>query len=148
MIELTQAMGNDQFESIKIMREKANLLRSLPYDTLAYGVTPYKINYIDTTNITDIVESEIVPGKLELSQNFPNPFNPETVIIFGIPEQAFVTLKIYDILGREIEALVNEEKSPGTYRVKFNSSGLASGIYIYRVSTGNQNQVKKMILLR
>ena len=148
MIALTPAMGNDQFESIKIMREKANLLRSLPYDTLAYGVTPYKINYIDTTNITDIVESEIVPGKLELSQNFPNPFNPETVIIFGIPEQAFVTLKIYDILGREIEALVNEEKSPGTYRVKFNSSGLASGIYIYRVSTGNQNQVKKMILLR
>lgn len=148
MIALTPAMGNDQFESIKIMREKANLLRSLPYDTLAYGVTPYKINYIDTTNIVDIVESEIVPGQLELSQNFPNPFNPETVIIFGVPRQEFITLRVYDILGREVKTLVNEEKKPGTYRVRFDSSELASGIYIYRVNSGSQSKVKKMILLR
>ncbi len=148
MIALTPALGNDRFESIKIMREKAMLLRSLPYDTLAYGITPYKIDYVDTTNLPDIVESEIVPDQLSLSQNFPNPFNPETTIIFGLPQKEHITLKVFDILGREVRTLLDEVKDKGTYRIRFNSFGLVSGIYIYRIISNNNSQVKKMIILR
>ena len=148
MIALTPALGNDRFESIKIMREKAMLLRSLPYDTLAYGITPYKIDYVDTTNLPDIVESEIVPDQLSISQNFPNPFNPETTIIFGLPQQEHVSLKVFDILGREVRTLLDEVKDEGTYRIRFNSLGLASGIYIYRISTNNSSISRKMIILR
>jgi hypothetical protein len=147
MIALTPALGNDRFESIKIMREKAMLLRSLPYDTLAYGIIPYKIDYVDTTNLLDIVESEIVPDQLSISQNFPNPFNPETTIIFGLPQQEHVSLKVFDILGREVRTLLDEVKDEGTYRVRFNSLGLASGIYIYRISTNNSSISRKMIIL-
>jgi len=148
MIALTPALGNDRFESIKIMREKAMLLRSLPYDTLAYGITPYKIDYVDTTNLPDIVESEIVPDQLSISQNFPNPFNPETTIIFGLPQQEHISLKVFDILGREVHTLLDEVKDKGTYRIRFNSFGLASGIYIYRISTNNSSISRKMIILR
>ena len=147
MIALTPALGNDRLESIKIMREKAMLLRSLPYDTLAYGIAPYKIDYVDTTNLPDIVESEIVPDQLSLSQNFPNPFNPETTIIFGLPQQEYVSLKVYDILGREVRTLLDEVKDEGTYRIRFNSFGLASGIYIYRISTNSNSISRKMIIL-
>ncbi|MBK7629325.1 MAG: T9SS type A sorting domain-containing protein [Ignavibacteriales bacterium] len=148
MIALTPALGNNRFESIKIMREKAMLLRSLHYDTLAYGTTPYKIDYVDTTNLPDIVESEIVPDKLVLYQNFPNPFNPETTIIFGIPQQEHISIKIFDILGREVRTLLDEVKDVGTYRIRFNSFGLASGIYIYRISSNNSSVSRKMIILR
>lgn len=147
MIALTPALGNDRFESIKIMREKAMLLRSLPYDTLAFGTTPYKIDYVDTTNLPDIVESEIVPDKLSISQNFPNPFNPETTIIFGLPQQDHITLKVFDILGREVRTLLDEVKDEGTYRIRFNSLGLASGIYIYRINSNNNSISRKMIIL-
>jgi len=147
MIALTPALGNDRLESIKIMREKAMLLRSLPYDTLAYGTTPYKIDYVDTTNLPDIIESEIVPDQLSLSQNFPNPFNPETIIIFGLPQRDQITLKVFDILGREVRTLLDEVKDEGTYRIRFNSFGLASGIYIYRISTNNSSVSKKMIII-
>jgi len=147
MIALTPALGNDRLESIKIMREKAMLLRSLPYDTLAYGTTTYKIDYVDTTNLPDIIESEIVPDQLSLSQNFPNPFNPETIIIFGLPQRDQITLKVFDILGREVRTLLDEVKDEGTYRIRFNSFGLASGIYIYRISTNNSSVSKKMIII-
>jgi len=147
MIALTPALGNNNFESIKIMREKAMLLRSLPYDTLAYGTTPYKIDYIDTTNLPDIVESEIIPEQLVLFQNFPNPFNPETTIKFGLPQQEHISLKIFDILGREVHTLLDEIKDEGTYRIKFSSLGLASGIYIYRLSSNSNSVSRKMIIL-
>jgi hypothetical protein len=148
MIALTPALGNNRLESIKIMREKAMLLRSLPYDTLAYGTTPYKIDYVDTTNLPDIVESEIIPEQLVLFQNFPNPFNPETTIKFGLPQQEHISLKIYDILGREVRTLLDEVMDEGTYRIRFNSLGLASGIYIYRISSNNSSASRKMIILR
>ena len=83
-----------------------------------------------------------------LSQNYPNPFNPSTTIAFTIAEYGLVSLKIYDILGREVSVLLNEEKSPGTYQILFNAKGLASGIYFYRLTTSGFHQTKKMILLK
>ena len=94
------------------------------------------------------VEEENLLSFYELAQNFPNPFNPTTKIKYQLPEPVFVTIKVYDVLGNEIETLVNEEKIAGSYDVDFDGNGLASGIYYYRITTGNFSQTKKMILIK
>jgi hypothetical protein len=97
-----------------------------------------------------------LPNQYQLFQNYPNPFNPATIIKFSIPADANITntskvnvlLKIYDILGREISTLVNDDKAPGNYEIKFDASSLASGIYFYTLSANDFFETKKMILLR
>jgi hypothetical protein len=84
----------------------------------------------------------------KLFQNYPNPFNPSTTIKFEIPKDGLVTLKIYNILGKEIETLINEERSSGRYEVDFDASKLASGIYFYQLKTNDYIDTKKMILLK
>lgn len=93
-------------------------------------------------------ENEHIVTQYELFQNYPNPFNPNSTIRFSINERVKVSLKIFDILGREISTLVNEEKAAGRYEVVFNANGLASGIYFYRLQAGNFVQTRKMILLK
>ncbi|CAN5399231.1 hypothetical protein BH10BAC5_BH10BAC5_11760 [soil metagenome] len=88
------------------------------------------------------------PGKPILHQNFPNPFNPQTKIIFTISEMAAVTLKVYDMSGKEVKDLVNEQKSPGNYEVLFNGQYLASGFYIYKLTAGSFTEIKKMSLIK
>ena len=88
------------------------------------------------------------PLTFELFQNFPNPFNPSTTIKYHLPKDGFVTLKIFDILGREIKTLVNEQKSAGRYEVNFNAASLASGVYIYRMEADDFNSVRKLLLLK
>ena len=97
--------------------------------------------------ITDVEKDDNnIPTEYFLSQNFPNPFNPSTKINFSIPQEEFVSLKIFNSLGEEIAELVNETKPAGNYSVSFDASGLSSGVYIYRLSTGASVQMKKMIL--
>jgi len=88
------------------------------------------------------------PVKYLLSQNYPNPFNPSTNLEFGIPNLEFVSLKVYDLLGNEIDILVNEVMPAGSYKIKFDGSGLSSGIYFYALTSGNFTDKKKMILLK
>jgi hypothetical protein len=83
-----------------------------------------------------------------LHQNYPNPFNPVTTIKYQIPEFSFVTLKIYDVLGNEIETLVNEEKAAGSYAIEFGADGLTSGIYFYQLKADGYMETKKMILIK
>ncbi|MCU7491788.1 MAG: T9SS type A sorting domain-containing protein [Ignavibacteria bacterium] len=83
-----------------------------------------------------------------LSQNYPNPFNPSTTIRYSIPQAGRVTLKVFNVLGKEISTLVNEEKNQGSYEVKFDASQLASGIYFYQIESGSFRQVNKMLLLK
>jgi len=89
-----------------------------------------------------------LPGQFALYQNYPNPFNPATKITFDLPHSDYVTLKIYDILGREIKTIVNEYKAAGRYTVDFNSGGLASGIYFYKLTSENISLTKKMVLTK
>lgn len=89
-----------------------------------------------------------LPLATSLSQNYPNPFNPTTGIQFSIVNTQFTILKVYDILGREVTTLVNERKAPGYYAVRFDASGLASGIYLYRLTAGQFVQTRKMIILK
>ena len=90
----------------------------------------------------------ILPDRFILYQNFPNPFNPSTNIRYDISKSAFVKLVVYDILGREVKTLVNEFKTPGTYRLNFNASNLASGTYFYRIQAGDFVKIKKMVLVK
>ncbi|MGB5894535.1 MAG: T9SS type A sorting domain-containing protein, partial [Ignavibacteriaceae bacterium] len=89
-----------------------------------------------------------VPAEFTLSQNYPNPFNPATTIKYGITERTFVELRIYDILGREVVLLVNEEQDAGYYKVIYNATKLASGIYFYRLQAGSFIKTKKMVLMK
>jgi len=101
--------------------------------------------------LVDVKENfEILPNQFSLKQNFPNPFNPETVIGYQLPVQSRVTLKVYDILGREVTTLVNEFLQPGTYNSQFSirNSQLPSGVYFYQLKAGNFLETKKMILLK
>jgi len=88
------------------------------------------------------------PKDFNLSQNYPNPFNPVTKINFALPKQGFVTLKIYDITGREVKTLVNEFKQSGYYSIDFNGSNLASGVYFYRIQSNDFVMTKRMVLIK
>ena len=104
-------------------------------------------------SLTDVKNSlNGTPLTFELDQNYPNPFNPSTAIRYSVPagktSMQLVTLKVYDVLGREVSTLVNEEKSAGNYEIKFNATTLPSGVYFYRFVAGNFHQTKKMILLK
>jgi len=93
-------------------------------------------------------KAKALPGNYTLEQNYPNPFNPSTIIRYSIPNNEFVTLKIYNILGKEIATLVNQKQSGGTYEINFDASNLTSGIYFYQISTSDFNQVRKMMLIK
>ncbi len=103
-------------------------------------------------NVTSVTINDVIPTDFSLLQNYPNPFNPSTTISYQIPYQSKVTLKIYDVLGREAKTLVNEEQPAGNYKVNFDASRLASGVYFYRITaTGGASsfvQTKKMILMK
>jgi hypothetical protein len=88
------------------------------------------------------------PKEFILEQNYPNPFNPSTSIRYAISSSQFVSLKGYDVLGKEVATLVNEEKEQGVYDIAFDASGLASGIYFYKLQIGSFVETKKMILLK
>jgi hypothetical protein len=108
------------------------------------------INYIGIKNI-----NEEIPKSFFLEQNYPNPFNPVTSIKFALPKASMVKLVIYDLLGKEVAALVNEMRQPGIYNEMFDASNLASGVYFYKIdvrqagsSTGDFTDVKKMVLIK
>lgn len=92
--------------------------------------------------------NELLPEKFTLQQNYPNPFNPLTIIKYDLPADSRVQLKIYDILGKEVTELINEDKPAGYHEVEFNASNLASGVYLYRIQAGSFVDTKKMILLK
>lgn len=89
-----------------------------------------------------------VPFEFALRQNYPNPFNPTTTFTFDLPSSSHVALVVYDILGREVARLVNETLPAGKYARTFNASGLASGVYIYRLTAGEYSDTKRMLLLK
>lgn len=111
-------------------------------------------NWTMVLNFMTVCSTEVqqigneIPNKFDLSQNYPNPFNPVTKVSFDLPKQSFVSLKVYDITGREIATLVNEELSAGKYVSDFDASKLSSGTYFYRLETGDFIATKKMILLK
>ncbi len=112
----------------------------------------YRLKQIDfngSFEYSNIIEVEVgTPLGFYLSQNYPNPFNPTTKIKFDLPKDGLVSLEIYDILGRRIATVINENKTAGSYEQVFNASSLASGVYIYKLQTGDYFSSKKLVLLK
>jgi hypothetical protein len=139
--------------------------------TAGSGIWYYKLKQIDldgAVHSTDPVRVEVLTGVSEnrlpkgflLSQNYPNPFNPSTVVSYDIPvvsgqspaqsgvEGPVVSLKVFDIVGREVAVLVNERQAPGSYSVRFNANGLASGVYFYKLTAGDFVSTKRLVLCK
>jgi len=95
------------------------------------------------------VELSAIPAEFSLSQNYPNPFNPSTIIEFSLPNDSDVKLKVYNLLGQEVVSLIDGEMKAGYHKVKFDAtSGLASGVYLYKIHAGEYSAVKKLMLLK
>ncbi len=116
----------------------------IPFIGSAPDLGAFEYNAVDAVSY----ESNNAPSSFMLYQNYPNPFNPTTAVSFQLSAFSRVTLKVYDILGKEIETLVSGEKPAGNYIVKFNGSNYPSGIYYYRIQVGNHSAVRKMVLLK
>jgi hypothetical protein len=97
---------------------------------------------------TGVHDESISVSDYKLSQNYPNPFNPSTSINFSIPNKANVSLKVFDLLGSQIAELVNVEMETGSYNIEFNAANLPSGIYFYKIQSGNFSETRKMVLLK
>lgn len=107
-----------------------------------------EIDDLSFSILTDVNDESAGVNDFSLEQNFPNPFNPSTRINYQIAKDNFVTLKVYDIIGNEVAALVNNQQPAGKYSVDFNSANLPSGVYLYRLQAGNYIQTRKMTLIK
>ncbi|HEX2962733.1 MAG TPA: T9SS type A sorting domain-containing protein [Ignavibacteriales bacterium] len=143
-----------QFDAIVVANVDKDTIPEILYTSgypageLEYWKGPIAI--LDYTGPSGIQkQSGTLPGSFFLSQNFPNPFNPSTTIKFGLPGDAVVTLRVFNILGQEVATLLNSEQmSAGSYNVDFNASKLTSGTYIYQLNYNNQTVTKKMLLMK
>ena len=148
--------GNAEWEKIGFIEGNGTTTQPHVYSyldkSLSSGKYSYRLKQIDfdgsfkCSNAAEVsVETPLV---FALEQNYPNPFNPSTTIHYQVPDKGLVTLKVYDVLGKEAAVLVNEQKDPGSYSVNFNAAELASGVYFYQIKAGDFVKTKKMILLR
>lgn len=174
----TSAASSSNFDAMILMYNSNGVMQfEYNYNGLAFGtdlfndisVTPAGVitasgsttNLINNSPNTDIftvrltlnltgtgTESSEIPSEYRLSQNYPNPFNPSTKITFSLPDKQFVKLTVFDITGKEVKTLVNEQMDAGIFEIDFNASGLSSGVYFYRLSAGDFSDVKKMILTK
>lgn len=133
----TDSLGSFTFDQTEIAGQLVKIVVS------GTNLYPYVSDLM--TGVSSNIE---IPKSYDLSQNYPNPFNPSTTIKFAIPQSSLVTLKVYNILGKEVASLVNENMSAGNYEVDFNAAALSSGSYFYRITAGDFTSVKKMLLVK
>ncbi len=175
---VTSGDGGKSFSAPEILVGEQNTQESYPYIVMSEGEGTtntlhfvYMVDAIPGTSLFadnneasdesawyyDEMEVDIVVGvedeatvvnSFELEQNYPNPFNPSTTIKYNLPEAGMVTLKVYDVLGKEVATIVNQVQNQGSHEVSFNASNLASGLYIYKISAGNFVSSKKMMLMK
>jgi hypothetical protein len=154
--EIQRSLVNSEW--ITLGSVKAAVLSNSPKqysfmdNKLQSGKYQYKLKMIDNDGsfaYSKVIEVEIgVPKEFKLSQNYPNPFNPETKIVYNIPIDGVVTLIVYDIMGKEVISLVNENKKAGNYDVKFDGSRFASGVYFCRMTAKNFTSSIKMLMIK
>ena len=114
-----------------------------------YWIDSASVNGIVFSNITDVKENyKSITNEFMLYQNYPNPFNPSTTIKYQIPQSGLVTIKVYNLLGKEVKTLVNQYQNTESHEVKFNAGNLPSGIYFYRLETSRYSKTKKLLLVK
>jgi beta-glucuronidase len=135
------------FESMGLYKMTRDTLKKVG-NSLRAGYAPF----YNVGGLSDVQDKKLdgIPAAFELAQNYPNPFNPETKIVYSLPKAGFVTLKVYNILGREVATLFSGFKNTGTYEQYFDAGKLklASGIYVYKLESGGFVSVKKMMFLK
>lgn len=121
---------------------------SMTGKNLLQNVITYVLKANGVTAVKEPTDANVIPSEFKIDQNYPNPFNPSTNIRYQLPSNSFVTIKVYDILGKEVATLVRGNESAGTHNVNFDASKLTSGVYIYTLNAGSFVQSKKMMLLK
>lgn len=130
----------------QLQSDQAYWWRARAKNSLGWG--PFSAVRKFTVLITSVTEGVGLPGEFSLEQNFPNPFNPSTVIRFGLPQQAHVKLEIFNTLGQRVAVLADETYAAGFQSVSFNAAGLTSGVYVYRLTAGDFVETRKLLLLK
>lgn len=143
-------LGNEVMDGSKYYFDSFQLTHSPKESDVSGKIYLDNLRLVKKKIQTAVSEDEIkqIPAKFVLRQNYPNPFNPETMIEFAIPAEGNVELAIFDLLGRKIEELVNENLKAGIYKIKFNGSQLPSGIYVYRLRYNAKTLTKRMLLMK
>jgi hypothetical protein len=136
------------FDQVAITNVNVNMLTNTSADVTNAGDPATATIYAGELPLSVGQASRDVPDGFALKQNYPNPFNPSTKIRFSVPGKGYVSLKVFDLLGKEVATLVNEQLVPGDYERAFNAEGLTSGVYFYRLQAGGFVQTKKLLLLR
>ncbi|MBS1551402.1 MAG: T9SS type A sorting domain-containing protein [Bacteroidetes bacterium] len=136
------SIDNTRKESVKSVRTNI-----VGYSDPCAPIGPMPYSNSNTKNNSELGLSHEI-NQYQLYDNFPNPFNPTTIIKFDLPEQTFVNLNVYDVTGKQVIQLVSEYKDKGQYSIEFNASNLPSGVYYYKIQTGSYSNVRKMLLLK
>jgi hypothetical protein len=143
-----QPPAGPAFRSNFTFKKNIGLIRNI-FNDGAVDAWSTNNHFLLSSTITSLAEQHnVFPPSFSLFQNFPNPFNPSTTIRYSIPERAFVTLTVVTVLGEQVATLANEMQTAGYHEVRFNASGLASGVYFYRLSAGGYLSSKRLLLLR
>jgi hypothetical protein len=156
IFQIERRKENSNFVTIGFVEGKGTTTEQQEYSYVDRNVTTgkyfYRLKQIDfdgTFEYSNEIEVDVsLPKTFSLGNCYPNPFNPSTKIIYEIPKQSTVILKVYDILGNEVSTLVNEMKSAGSYQIVFDASELSNGVYFYRLQADNFIETKKMILMK
>ncbi len=153
--EIQRSSDNTNFARIGFVKGNGTTTNISQYQFLDKNVSGslyYRLKQTDldgSYKYSKVVEVNVTtPAEFSLSQNYPNPFNPSTTINYSVPEKSFVTLKVYNVLGKEVASLVNNQEDAGSHQVNFNAINLSSGMYFYTIRAGNFTATKKLILLK
>ena len=153
--DIERSTDDKKFQKLSFVKGKGSSTETTKYfytdSALDNGYYFYRLRQIDfsgTSKYSNVVEVNvsIAPNGFKLSQNYPNPFNPSTIINYSVPSKSFVTIKVYDVLGKEVATLVNGEKAAGNYQIVFNADKLASSVYLCIMNAGNAVITRKLIL--
>jgi hypothetical protein len=156
-IQITTADNSQQFDIFKFDLTEyigdalfGSIVPDSQQTTAVFLLYDSEGNNIEEGTSTAVEDQDyvLIPKEYNLEQNYPNPFNPSTTISYSIPAYSLVTLKVYDVLGKEVATLINEKKSAGIYKANFNAEGLTSGIYFYKLHGGSFVKTLKMVLLK
>ena len=153
--EITRGINNREFTTIGFVKGNGTTVEKHDYsfvDNSEFsGTVYYRLKNMDFDgqhDYSNVVEVTKVVTSYALAQNYPNPFNPTTAITYSIPQNSFVTLKVYNVLGSEVAELVNGEVQAGVHKVNFNGFDLNSGVYFYTIKAGNFSETKKLMLMK
>lgn len=152
--EVERLTVNGKWEKLGFVAGKGNTNSAQNYkfaDNNVSGKVSYRLKQIDIDGkfeYSEVVAVEVIANEFALEQNFPNPFNPSTVINYSLAKEAFVKLAVYNAIGQEVVTLVNGVQSVGAHKVTFNASSFNSGVYFYRIETADFTAMRKMLLVK